>query len=728
MSNLLRCLLVPSLLAVACLPYAPPAGASERRSQRSPLRVTNAAQQHDPPEWDGRFVGINPDNTLGWTYDSGTPAGSVPPVRPVNGSPAPASRETIWYINGVNTSFAGQFATLQSIANHTGQPVIGVRNATAGLAHDVGQSYQDFLRGPMNPATRTLSLALESELKAGRTVHLMGHSQGALIISRALLELRDRLLRGGAYDDCQLLKLLNRVKVETFGSPASLFIDGPSYIHTCNLEDPICNPDVKFGGIINGIDSLGRNAAIQLFEDRRPWKSGAFGDHDMNNVYVPHRGRLHNDFPEPPGCLPVTVFVIDASGSMAEGDKIGQASAALQEGLDEMVRGQWLGGMRSPVSVVDFSGPCSPGSVRTIFNFTYDVLKIKSAMRQSFPAPGGETPLPEAIDAVNRRLLDYLNRHPDVPHGEVILLSDGQSTCGAVRPAGAFSRERSRVGRNSLAGGDAGSHPRVNFLTVGFGISPGSGAERDLQYLASRSDGRYYNAQDQRQLSRAFRRFTRLFPARHPVPRSGSPNLPGGEFSKGVKALQQRDYEAAVKSFQAVVAAAPQEPAGLFNLAQALEATDRFKGAVQYYRRYVQAMPKAKDAPAVEKKIGQLRQDYADHVDYHIKLLKSDEAYLKNYYRLLFNRANRELAAEFAGFVAEKGEFYSALNDVFEVTPTWLENGSRDLADSLYTLADRVHLTTFDRDAVSLLPLTISQLGELTELLESKRDQIIAIP
>lgn len=101
-----------------------------------------------------------------------------------------------------------------------------------------------------------------------------------------------------------------------------------------------------------------------------------------------------------------------------------------------------------------------------------------------------------------------------------------------------------------------------------------------------------------------------------------------------------------------------------------------------------------------------------------MNLLRSDLEYLKEYYKRLFGLKNDELAAEFAGFVAEKGVFYRNLAQILEIRSVRIERNANDLADSLNFLNRRVGSPSFDRDAVSLLTVPIGHLEELVERID----------
>ncbi|MEM4202604.1 MAG: alkaline phosphatase family protein [Candidatus Methanomethylicaceae archaeon] len=427
---------------------------------------------------------------------------------------------------------------------------------------------------------------------------------------------------------------------------------------------------------------------------------------------------LRDDLPPVVSDLP-TLLLIDTSGSMADNNKIEQARQAALDALDEIRKNMRRGMSPPPVAILTFSGSCSPASTRKLLDFTTDLDRVESVLRWQLPRPSGETPSPQAVEVALNEMSAFLERQSRPTDGRIILLSDGQSTCGNVRPPGTYSRRIDIPVRRSgqpLIGSQALS--RVRFLTIGFDVLPGSEAERDLQYLASISGGKYFNAPDRRQLARTFQKFVRVF-----VPKTLGRVVTVdrnmyADFERGRQAMLQRDYQSALEAFRSFVSAEPDNPAGLFNLAQALEATDHYKGAAEYYSRYLEIAPNAPDRAEVERLVQQLRQDYVDQFTYYLGILRSDLAYLMRYYQSLFHRRNEELAREFGGFVNEKVKFYEELPDILEINERWLEIKARDLSDSLNTLAERVGLPTFDFDAISLLTIPIRQLEELIGRIE----------
>src|SRR5262249_39159860 len=124
--------------------------------------------------YDGFLVGA-----AGRTYLPSTPLAAVAPVLPNNGR---APRETLILVNGIMTGVALQHRDMQFLAN-TGARVIGVHNATAGMLYDVAQVLGDKTYLSTNRAIDTVADLLTSALRTGRALHLVGHSQGALIIA-----------------------------------------------------------------------------------------------------------------------------------------------------------------------------------------------------------------------------------------------------------------------------------------------------------------------------------------------------------------------------------------------------------------------------------------------------------------------------------------------------------------------------------------------------------------
>jgi hypothetical protein len=253
--------------------YASRAGIMPRRVFAwQDVRATRDTRGSDRA-FDGLFVGAD-----GRTYPPSTPLSQVPAVLPRDGR-APGG--TIVYVNGIDTTKDGQFGSLRQIADRTGARVVGIHNATQGGVVDVIQSAGDTLDVGRNPAVDTLADTVYEEISAGRTVHLMAHSQGALITSRALQDVYQRLRVEDGLSRREAEARLSRVEVETFGGAAGSYPDGPRYVHYVNRRDAV--PGLfGLGPFANPLVRPGRGAVVHRFSE---------GDnaHGFEQTYLPRR-------------------------------------------------------------------------------------------------------------------------------------------------------------------------------------------------------------------------------------------------------------------------------------------------------------------------------------------------------------------------------------------------------------------------------------------------------
>ena len=224
-------------------------------------------------DFDGLFVGAG-----GRTYPPSTPLSQVPAVMPGDGR---TTGETIVYVNGISTTKDGQYRSLQQIADRTGARVVGIHNATQGGIVDVIQSAGDTLDIGRNPAVDTLADTVYAEITSGRAIHLMAHSQGALITSRALTDVYQRLRVEDRLSRREAERLLARVEVETFGGAAGSYPDGPRYVHYVNRRDPVAAL-FGLGPLATPLVHPGRGAVVRRFSE---------GDnaHGFEQTYLPRR-------------------------------------------------------------------------------------------------------------------------------------------------------------------------------------------------------------------------------------------------------------------------------------------------------------------------------------------------------------------------------------------------------------------------------------------------------
>jgi hypothetical protein len=134
----------------------------------------------------------------------------------------------------------------------------------------------------------TLADTLYTELKAGRDVHVMAHSQGGLITSRALNHVYNRLRVEDGMSKGDAQKLMGKLQVETFGAAATRYPDGPQYVHYVNRGDPVPGafglgplPD-KWNPIADG----GKGSKVHHFND---FHLNPIAAHGFESVYLKHR-------------------------------------------------------------------------------------------------------------------------------------------------------------------------------------------------------------------------------------------------------------------------------------------------------------------------------------------------------------------------------------------------------------------------------------------------------
>ncbi len=237
------------------------------------LRQTSRAASDR--QFDGHLVGAN-----GQTFAPGTAVADVPAVEPRAGA---RNNETLIYINGISTNKDAQAASLQAIADTTGSRTIGIHNSTQGGLLDVVQSLGDKLDIGNNPAVNTLADTVYDEIKAGRPVHLVAHSQGGIITSRALTDVYNRLRTEDGMSRRAARDLMSNIKVETFGGASKRYPDGPQYVHYVNRRDAV--PQL-FGlrQFLNPFADAGRGAVTHHFSAG----SGIMA-HGFEDIYLPER-------------------------------------------------------------------------------------------------------------------------------------------------------------------------------------------------------------------------------------------------------------------------------------------------------------------------------------------------------------------------------------------------------------------------------------------------------
>jgi hypothetical protein len=127
--------------------------------------------------------------------------------------------------------------SLQAIADKTVTRIVGIYHATEDFGPDILQNNGDRLDVGSNRAIDTLADTIYKELRAGHGVHLLAHSKGALVTSRALRDLKNRLMLEDEMSRNEADALMNHIKIEIFGGAARRYPDGPRFVHYVNLHD-----------------------------------------------------------------------------------------------------------------------------------------------------------------------------------------------------------------------------------------------------------------------------------------------------------------------------------------------------------------------------------------------------------------------------------------------------------------------------------------------------------
>jgi hypothetical protein len=175
------------------------------------------------------------------------------------------------YVNGILNSVDDQSRFMSGLADATGSAVYGIHNASQGVFGDLWQSLRDKLDLGRNPPVDAVAEYVREQLMSDSdvSVNLVGHSQGALIISRALGDVRRQLLIEEGLPKEQVEALLSRVSVTTFGGASGHYPNGPQYTHYINRGDFVAMPAGLGLDLFPGIPLLhaGRGAKIIRFTD-----------------------------------------------------------------------------------------------------------------------------------------------------------------------------------------------------------------------------------------------------------------------------------------------------------------------------------------------------------------------------------------------------------------------------------------------------------------------------
>ena len=248
----------------------------------------------DDWKYDGEFVVAG-----GQTMPAETPLDQLDPFTPNNGAEV---KGDMVMINGIMTDVALQTVDLQAMANK-GYRVVGVHNATRGLAADLGQCLADKLNfHPFeNRAITTAARVVAEAVEKNQHFTLSGHSQGALVVSSALSEVSNGLKAKGL-DSQAIACAFSSVPVTTHGGAAATFPTGPRYTHQYNRHDLV--PMLTGRPLMATIFPDPNERLVGFSETREPgelpaWSSGVSNrfaryveetTHGIREIYLPHLG------------------------------------------------------------------------------------------------------------------------------------------------------------------------------------------------------------------------------------------------------------------------------------------------------------------------------------------------------------------------------------------------------------------------------------------------------
>lgn len=247
----------------------------------TPVRAVVGAIRGGGPDvqFDGAVLGAN-----GEVHPGNVSLDRVTGIQPRNGR---TNDETLIFVNGINTSKDGQLGGMQALADASGSQVIGIHNSTEGFVKDLEQCLTDKLDKGKNPAVDTLADQVYKAATEGRSVHIVAHSQGGLITSRALTHARQRLIAENHMTPAQAEQALSKIKVETFGAAAAHYPDGPQYVHYVNRGDPV--PSMFGLGWTASDDPAhhaGKGAVVREFNELH---ANPIAAHSFDQVYLQHR-------------------------------------------------------------------------------------------------------------------------------------------------------------------------------------------------------------------------------------------------------------------------------------------------------------------------------------------------------------------------------------------------------------------------------------------------------
>lgn len=213
-----------------------------------------------------------------------------------------AGKRHILYVNGIHTTFENHCGTLKHIHDVTCCDVSGIYNASEGYIPDTWQSGIDkdenILGSSFYTSKNIATQQLVDELRSqndNSDIELWCHSQGGIICSNALYRISDE---DSWYNSTDIKNL----KVESFGSAATSWPDGPKYEHMADVQDIVAidlgQGDSIFNTKPNMVYFSGAEGVNYNFDNpvRKPIKDLTMRNHSMDDTYLPAFKLKHPEY------------------------------------------------------------------------------------------------------------------------------------------------------------------------------------------------------------------------------------------------------------------------------------------------------------------------------------------------------------------------------------------------------------------------------------------------
>ena len=415
----------------------------------------------------------------------------------------------------------------------------------------------------------------------------------------------------------------------------------------------------------------------------------------------------------------VVLFLFDLSGSMNDSgsdplaSKLQEAKSAALTNLEALDNT----GIVYEFGVLGFSGGC-PGAGQDCTtgnpNFTTQINLITSKIDAL--TAGGGTPLKEAIESAQCKLANRLEEL-GITNGKLIVLSDGEATCSKTRPNDVYAygskTHKNKYSVSATTCTNNGEGLRIKINTIGFNLSAGSVAERDLQYIAMNNGGKYYNSEGKKELEKAFYQLTKTY-----VPKKvSSSNKNNSGFEHGINQIKNELFEDALISFEKYVQSNPDDYNGLYNLALMQEANGFFGQSIDNFQKFIELNPNVPDKEYIHEYIARMVKTFDEQKAYYFQLIKKDKEYINEHFESIQNGHSITLATEFKFFLLERGDFYELLGQLLHEDTDEFNDVLESIQDGLEQCADliRENPRTWDRDATPTLSLLYLSFEELED-------------